>query len=156
MLGSQRAAIPVAVVLPAIFFVREVYRRSARMAVRSWLLSKAPIFTTMEEVVTGGTTLRAFALLPAFIDTFYARLETNMRWVFTRDTCNLWGDIRFGFCGADEISIGGSGRSQSGSTLAGCQRFGRCVGIAFAAIDRSSRASILSSSTRSGGREPTL
>lgn len=76
------------------FGVREVHRRTNREAMRLWLISKSPVFSTFEEVLSGSSTIKAFGREEHFQQRFERAVGVNVTWLMTRDVTNLWMEQR--------------------------------------------------------------
>lgn len=81
-------------VLPFLAVFREVHRRSVREAVRYWMLTKSPLFHTMEEALAGVTTLSAYGSMDFVQRRFEAAAQANNCWLHTRDVINVWAEQR--------------------------------------------------------------
>eukprot|EP00929_Paragymnodinium_shiwhaense_P073946 TRINITY_DN37804_c0_g1_i1.p1 TRINITY_DN37804_c0_g1~~TRINITY_DN37804_c0_g1_i1.p1 ORF type:complete len:1351 (-),score=287.90 TRINITY_DN37804_c0_g1_i1:350-4306(-) len=89
--------------IPALVAMREVHRRSAREAVRFWMLTKSPLFHVVEETLVGVSTVAAFGKVSHFVNRFEDALLTNSSWCFTMDILNQWAEQRLQLVGAATV-----------------------------------------------------
>lgn len=80
--------------------LREVHRRTNREAMRLYLVSKSPLFSSFEETLSGITTIVAFGREGHFQGRFEEALRVNQAWLITRDATNLWIEQRLCVLGA--------------------------------------------------------
>jgi len=93
--------IPYLVALAACFIcVREVHRRTAREAVRWFMISKSPVFHVFEETLSGVPTICAFQRQGFFRHRFVVALSKNLSWGITKEATNHWTNQRLGFLGS--------------------------------------------------------
>jgi len=86
---------PFVVAFSVVFLgVREVHRRANREAVRLWLVTKSPLFSSFEETLSGITTIRAFGREGYFRQRFEQKLRVNVSWLMLKDCTNLWMEQR--------------------------------------------------------------
>jgi len=85
-----------------IFFmcIREMHRRCSREMIRWWMVTKSPLFNTLEETLSGVTTIYAFGREDYFGKRFESALQRNLQWLMSRDLANLWTDQRLMFLGS--------------------------------------------------------
>jgi len=89
---------PAIAVLALCFFgLREVHRRTNREAMRLFLMSKSPLFSSFEECLSGATTIRAFGRDGHFQRHFEDALRVNLSFLVTKDATNLWIEQRLYF-----------------------------------------------------------
>jgi len=76
--------------MPPMWLLCALLRRTLRESIRFWMMTKSPVFHLMEEVLSVAPTLAAFGRLEDQEEKFFEAARKNNEWIYTKDLANRW------------------------------------------------------------------